>query len=111
MASPRGLFLALGIIEMIMDSLRPIALRLSAGLVAFALLAVAIELPNHYAAVPFWVYVVLGVQFSMAFFLFGRPIIFGFSLRPRVFPSYFVSVAIVLVVIYILFFIRSFPVA
>jgi len=92
-----------------MNSLRSSVIRVSAGLITFTLLAALVEFPFHHGAVPFLAYVPMGVLFSLAFLLFGRPIIFGLSLQRRVFPSYFVSASIVAIIVSILFLIRTFP--
>lgn len=89
-----------------MVAVKSSAIRLLAGLVTFLVISALIEFPFR-GAVPLPGYIILGFMFSIAFLLFGRPIVVGFSLRPRVLPSYFVSASIIAVVVCMLFLIRD----
>jgi len=92
-----------------MDQLRSTGVRLLLGVVSFVAAALALTaLSPRATAVPFQVYAVLGVAFSLAFVIFGRPLFFGFGgIRLRVLFSYLVSALIIAVVLYTLVFIQQ----
>jgi len=94
-----------------MDQLKSIGARLLLGAVTYVAVALAVTaLTPGVAAVPLQAYAILGSAFSLAFVIFGRPLIFGFGgIRLRVFLSYLVSASIIATVLYILVFIRQAP--
>lgn len=78
------------------------------GVVTYVAVALALAaLTPGVAAVPLQAYAVLGGAFSLAFVIFGRPLIFGFGgQRLRVLVSYLVSALIIATVLCMLVFIQ-----